>query len=324
MVLDPVVLALLALVAGLYVRAIVVLRRRGWRVSVWQQAAWWTGWTLEAVALLSPIDRLAEELLSAHMAQHLLLADLGAPFLLAGLRTPVLQHYLPPVILRPLARQEGLRRAFRRLRQPIVAFVVYVFVLYGWHLSFAFEGALRHPVVHALQHESFLLAGLLVWWSALEPKKARVPGELWKIPYITGARLAGMFLAMGLIFSRTPFYGGYYGDKAREHGLSALEDQQFAGGLMMVVDLFIVVFALVYFFWRASSDAVEEAPYVVGSSSLGADAVVGPPGEGTSRTLHSQGMPRGTFPAVPPGSELPTVDRTPTPVPRPPDRRAGS
>src|SRR4051794_1018783 len=126
MVLDPVVLALLALVAGLYLRAIAVLRRRGWRVSGWQQAAWWTGWTLEAVALVSPIDRLAETLLSAHMAQHLLLADLGAPFLLAGLRTPVLQHYLPPQILRPLARQQGLRRVFRRLRQPIVAFVVYV------------------------------------------------------------------------------------------------------------------------------------------------------------------------------------------------------
>jgi putative membrane protein len=324
MVLDPVVLALLALVAGLYVRAIVVLRRRGWRVSAWQQAAWWTGWTLEAVALVSPIDRLAESLLSAHMAQHLLLADLGAPFLLAGLRTPVLQHYLPPVILRPLARQHGLRRAFRTLRQPIVAFVLYVLVLYGWHLSFAFEGALRHPVVHALQHESFLIAGILVWWSALEPKKARVPGELWKIPYITGARLAGMFLAMGLIFSRTPFYGGYYGDKAREHGLSALEDQQLAGGLMMVVDIFIVGFALVYFFWRASSDAVESAPYVVGDALMSADAVVGPPGEGGSRTLHSQGMPRPTFPGVPPGSGRQPVAPSSEGLRGPPDPGAGS
>jgi len=39
-----------------------------------------------AVALISPVDGLGEELLSAHMAQHLLIADLAVPLLLAGLR----------------------------------------------------------------------------------------------------------------------------------------------------------------------------------------------------------------------------------------------
>ena len=40
------------------------------------QAAFYGGVALWTVALISPLDNLAEDLLSAHMAQHLLLAEL--------------------------------------------------------------------------------------------------------------------------------------------------------------------------------------------------------------------------------------------------------
>ena len=73
------------------------------------RAAGTSGWALQAVALLSPLGSLADELLSAHMAEHLLLADLGAPLLLAGLRNPVLAFFLPRPVLVPLARRRRLR-----------------------------------------------------------------------------------------------------------------------------------------------------------------------------------------------------------------------
>ena len=38
-----------------------------------------------------------------------------------------------------------------------------------------------------------------------------------------------LFLGMALIFSRSPWYGSFYGDRAREYGLTPLEDQQLAG-----------------------------------------------------------------------------------------------
>ena len=117
---------------------------------------WHLGIALWAIGFFSPIHSLGEELLSAHMAQHLLIADLAAPLLLAGVRNPVLMFYLPKPVLRTLARSGWPRRAFRWLRQPLVAIPVFVLVLYGWHFSFAFEAAVRNPLVHALQHMSFV------------------------------------------------------------------------------------------------------------------------------------------------------------------------
>src|ERR671932_563208 len=135
-VLDPAGIALVAVLLALYGRAVAVLGWRGYRVPRAQQALWYSGVALMAIALLGPPDALADDLLSAHMAQHLLLADLAAPLLLAGARTPVLQFLLPRPVLVPLARTMWLRRLFRFLRRPLVAVALWVVMLYGWHFGF--------------------------------------------------------------------------------------------------------------------------------------------------------------------------------------------
>ncbi len=242
----------LLLVQGLYLRALRILRRRGVSVPRWQIAAWHGGVALQTIGLLSPLDDLGG--LAPHMAQHLLIADLAAPLLLAGMRNPVLAFLLPRDVLVTLARARRLRSAFRTLRRPLVAIPVYVLVLYGWHFSFAFEAAVRHPLIHAAQHASFVGIGMLVWWSALEPKRRRLRGELWKIGHILAARFSGMFLGMGFVFIRHPVYAGVYGTGQRELGLSALSDQQLAGALMVSLDILIMVFALGFFFAHAGQE----------------------------------------------------------------------
>jgi cytochrome c oxidase assembly factor CtaG len=236
---------------ALYVRALRVLAGRGVAVPRTQVVLWHVGLGLQAVALLSPLGSLADELLSAHMAEHILLADLGAPLLLAGLRNPVLAFFLPRGVLVPLARRRRLRAAFRTLRRPLVALPVYAVVLYGWHLTGPFEGAVRHDLVHVAQHGSFIVAGILVWWSALEPKRRQLHGDLWKIGHILGARMIGMFLGMAFVLIREPVYTGVYG-AAKRRGVDALADQQTAGAIMVAVDIAIMVFALAFFFWQAA------------------------------------------------------------------------
>ena len=253
---DLTAIYLLVLPAALYVRAVRILARRGFHVPGWQQASWYAGLVLMGVALLSPLDSLGEtDLLSAHMAQHLLIADLSAPLLVIGLRTPVYAFLLPRALFAELARSHRLRAAFRFLKQPWVSAPIWIAVLYGWHLAPAYEAALRSPVLHALQHQTFIAASILLWVSVLEPARRRVPGELWKIPHIVGTRFAGMFLGMAFVILQRPIYEGFYGARALEHGLTPAEDQQIAGGLMLGVDFLVMIGALVFFFFRAAADA---------------------------------------------------------------------
>jgi cytochrome c oxidase assembly factor CtaG len=251
--LDPAGLALVLLLLALYLRAITVLRWRGWTVARGQQALYYSGIALLALALLGPPDALSGDLLSAHMSQHLLLADLAAPLLLAGVRTPVLMFMLPRPLLVAFARTRWLRSLFRWLRKPLVAVPLWVITLYIWHFRFAFQGALEHPLVHALQHWCFFATSVLAWWAIVDPKRKRIGGELWKIGHLVGMRTAGMFLGMAFILMRTQAYP-WYGQRAHLHGLDPLTDQQYGGGIMFLTDLLVMFFALGFFFWRAAAD----------------------------------------------------------------------
>ena len=248
---GPILYLLLAEV--LYLRAARILGGRGYRVPGWQRVAWHVAVVCMAVGLIGPLDALADDLLVAHMGQHLLIADIAAPLLLVGLRSPVYAFMIPRPILVPLARCAPLRRAFRFLRQPVVAVPVWILTLYGWHFDFMFEGALGNDLVHALQHQSFVLASLLVWWSVIEPRRRRLPGELWKVPYLLGARLAGMFLGMAFVIMKSPAYDQYE-RTAVEHGWSPLTDQQVAGGMMLGLDLAVMLFATGFLFLRSAQD----------------------------------------------------------------------
>lgn len=256
----------LLVLAALYVRATRVLSRRGFHIPAGQQAYWWTGFAFMVGAFFSPLDIKAERVVWAHMAQHTLMADVGAPLMLIGLRNPMLQFFLPRRILVPLARRRALRRFFARIRKPMWAVPIYTLVLYGWHLGPTFTAALRNDFIHGLQHESFIVFGALAWWPLVEPARRHMPSDLWKIPYIIAARLPTMFLGMGFIVAQTPFYASFYGTGTRLGGISALEDQQIGGAIMMMVDVITLMVVLSVIFWRAARDD-EAANAVVDATS---------------------------------------------------------
>ena len=236
----------------LYLRALGVLRGRGVAVPWGQVVVWHLGIALWAVALAGPPGALAGESLTAHMVEHLLLADIGGPLLVAGMRNPVLAFMLPRGLLVSVARRPRLRGAFRLLRRPVAALVLFALVLYAWHIEPLFEAALESPWVHALQHASFISTGVLVWWAALEPKRRRTPGALWKIGHVLAARLLSMMVGMAFVLIRVPVYTGVYSSGERRFGFDAVDDQRTAGALMLSVDILIMLFALAYFFLRAA------------------------------------------------------------------------
>jgi cytochrome c oxidase assembly factor CtaG len=196
-------------------------------------AAFAAGLAVLGLALMSPIDHLGEErLFSVHMAQHLLIADIAPILLLLGLSRPLLR----PIVRRTLP----IERALGPVAHPITALVVVVGVIWIWHLPALYELALRHPLVHQAEHLTFFAAGLGFWWYVLEPvpPRHRLQG-MGTIAYVTAAKFLLGGLGLVLAFSRSPFYDTYE-QAPRTWGLSAIDDQN-VGGLVMMFEQSIVL-----------------------------------------------------------------------------------
>ncbi len=191
---EPLQLVPLALGGFLYAKRARTLTRRGTPVAAWRYFLFSLGTALVVVALVSPIATLGEEESFAfHMVQHLLLGDLGPLCIVAGLTGP---------LLRPLLSVRAVR-ALRFLAHPLVALPLWTFNLYVWHLPYFWEAALRHDIVHALEHACFFTAGAIMWAAVVE----LLPGPEWfgtgaKMGYVLVVRLVSTVLGNVLIWDR--------------------------------------------------------------------------------------------------------------------------
>jgi putative membrane protein len=242
---EPLQLVPLALGVLLYAKRARTLARKGTTVEAWRLFLFGFGILLVAVALVSPIASLGEEESFAfHMVQHLLLGDLGPLCIVAGLTGP---------LLRPVLSVRAIR-ALRFLAHPLVALPLWTTNLYLWHVPFLWEAALRHQVVHALEHVCFFTAGAIMWAAVVEV----LPGPEWfgtaaKMGYIAAVRIASTVLGNVLIWAGSPFYT-LYEHAHRPWGLSASADQGIAGGIMMIEGSLVTLGALAWLFLRLAQE----------------------------------------------------------------------
>jgi putative membrane protein len=242
--LDPLQLALIALGAFAYWRRARTLAARGAPVPGWRRVLFWTSVALMLLALVSPIHAYGEELFGFHMLQHVILGDLAALAFVASLTGPLLR---PLLALKPIAR-------LRVLVHPLVALPLWALNLFVWHLPVLYEGALEHEAVHALQHISFFAAGALMWAPVVEV----LPGPMWfgtgaKLGYIVVVRLLETVLGNVFIWSGSVFYDTY-ADGDVPWNVSALEDQGWAGTVMMLEGSLVTIGAIAYLFLRLASE----------------------------------------------------------------------
>jgi putative membrane protein len=227
---------LLAGVLAAYVRGWWRLRARGHPPRAWRLAAYVLGVLTIAGALIA-LDELADERFSLHMAQHLLLMMVAAPLLALGDPLPLVLWGLPrrarvavAATLRPGA---AVRRALSALTWLPVAGGLYVVTVWAWHVPALYDAAAEHEALHALEHLSFLATALLFWWPILEPAPRLHPSAHpgLQILYLIVATAQNTALGMILSIPDRAFYP-YYVRQAAEHGLDAVGDQSFGGGLM--------------------------------------------------------------------------------------------
>jgi len=245
---SPLLLAGAVIGLLLFWRAFLRLRRRG-RIEharCWRAAAFSAAVSLGTLALVSPLDALAEEeLVSAHMLQHVLIADLVPALALAALRGPLLYLAPPRRLLRAVARIAPLREGLGALARPVPALCVWAAAIGGWHVPGAYEAAVASPLLHDLEHLSFFLAGLLVWAQLVDPARRQALSPLARVGYAVLLLALGGALVNVLVFS-APLYPSYAALAERPLGLSAAGDQQLAGLVMLAeqtltVGVFIAV-----------------------------------------------------------------------------------
>ena len=250
--LSPGVLIGAALVLGVYVRRWRAVRRSGSpsaasEAPVWRLICFLGSILVTVIALISPIDALADQLFFAHMIQHMLLLDMAPILGILG---------LTKVILRPVTRAvHDLERKAGPLAHPAFAVLLYIAAIWAWHIPAAYDLAVRHPLVHILEHVSFVLAGSLYWWHLLSPIRARLRLDgMGPVIYMASTKLFVGALGMGLAFAPSALYP-YYVHHARVWGISAVEDQGIAGLIMAVEQSLVMGVAIVVLFVRALAES---------------------------------------------------------------------
>ena len=242
---DPAVLAPLALLAGIYVWRFREARREaGGRGAGALQAVAFTGAMLALLAaFVSPLDDLGEQyLFSAHMVQHVLLGDIAPLLLLLSLSR---------VIMRPATRRlAAVERALGPFASPWIGLVLWLGLMYLWHIPALYDLAVEHPLVHLLEHVSFFTAGVALWWPLVEPvpMRRRLTG-MQPLAYIASAKAGLAALGLVLTWSATAIYP-YYERTPRIWGLSPVDDQNVGGVIMMVEQSLTLVLVMVALFVR--------------------------------------------------------------------------
>lgn len=231
-------------------------RRAPWRLTaVWRLVAFLSGLLVIALALLSPIDALGQQLFLMHMVQHILLVMVAPPLLLVANPFPFILWGLPDSwrlkigagLSRGLHREATGRRFLRTATNPGMTWLIWVITLIGWHDPALYNAALEHEWVHDLEHLSFFLASMLLAWhvTGAGPRIHKQFGLMGRTALVIAVIPPNMLTGLVLALSTQVFYS-YYTAVPRLWGLSALADQQIGGFIMWVPgSMMYIVYALV-------------------------------------------------------------------------------
>jgi putative membrane protein len=197
---------------------------------------WWflAGVAVLSLALVSPVHGWSERSLAGHMVQHVLLVSLAAPLLAAAhpfaTAAARLARVAPPSSTSPSRRDRSVdlvRAGAERLRSATdtiptagavaAAGLIQVATLLGWHVPVLFDGALRHPLVHEVEHVTLLGSAFVLWALLL-----RASGTGAAVLALFVVTLPLMAYGVALTLARSTWYASYPG----------VRDQQLAGVVM--------------------------------------------------------------------------------------------
>ncbi len=227
-------------------------RRQRGALSAWRHVSFVSGLAILVLALVSPLDAVAEHLFLAHQVQHLLLRMVGPMLMMLAAPHGVFFAGLPGALRRhvaaPVTRLAGPLGVLSPLTHPAIVTALFLGSLYLWQVPALHNAALLDEPTHYLMHLTMLGAGLLFWGLVFDPRRPPAGPRY-------GARLMMLWMtAFGTIIigawmslKDTVLYDAY-ATLGRLGSMSALEDERLGGlivwipGTMMsIVGVLVVI-----------------------------------------------------------------------------------
>lgn len=253
---PDVVLLCVALLAG-YFYAITMLRETlsdAGRVKRSQVLLYCSGVLSLYLVAGTPIHDISEQyLLTAHMFQHTVFIMISAPLLLAG---------IPAWMWQALLRQRGVMPVAKVLTHPIVAFSAFNALQVITHLPEVVNFSLETHWFHFFVHAALVISAMMMWWPILSnvPELPRLSPPL-RMAYLFVQSLIPTVVAAFVTFANGVVYD-FYAQAPRMWGITAVEDQQIAGGVMKMMGSIILwgFITVIFFQWFAKEERESKGP----------------------------------------------------------------
>ena len=156
--LDPVLIACLVAFAGLYTLGDSRNRRAEFPFSAGERLAFYAGWLIAALALVSPLCPLSVSLFAARVGQHMILTLVAAPLVAAG--GPL------QVIAAAFGATSWVRRWMRPA--PLSAAALFAVLLWFWHAPSPYAGTFDSTFAYWTMHLTVIGSALWLWFGLLD------------------------------------------------------------------------------------------------------------------------------------------------------------
>lgn len=197
-----------------------------------------------------PLHDISEEYLySAHMVQHMSLSYFVPPLALMA---------TPTWLARVLLRDGGLYRTVKWFSHPVVAGVIFNASVMIIHIPVLVNESVQNGPLHYLLHVMVVTAALLMWMPICGPVPEFRIGVGGAMIYLFLQSVVPTIPAAWLTFAEGVVYQAY-DTPVRLWGISAVEDQQWAGAVMKTGGGLFLWGIIIYLFFKRFAVRFEDS-----------------------------------------------------------------
>ena len=272
---SPEIIIALALAGVVYAAGLRYQTRPDRRVPVLHSIAFYGGLAALGLALLSPIEPIADHVFIVHQVEHMLLRTVGPLLIMLAASPAVLMRGLPNWsrrwLVAPVVGNGVVYRVFGALSHPVAATALFVGTTYFWMIPRYHDIAILDEPVHYLWHVTLLVSGLFFFWRVFDPRPTPLGAALpTRLLMIWFAIMGNIALGFYLSFKETVLYSAY-DTMGRLWGLSALTDERFGGLTMWIPGCMMMVVAGLALVHRWGSGEERQASRRAGAVAISRD-----------------------------------------------------